>query len=80
MSAISTIFESGGSLAVRIPKRMAPKTRRVTIRQEGDALIITPVAATVDWATYGTSASPVSEDFMRLREPLAHAKRDWDHV
>lgn len=78
MDSVSTLFETGGSLALRIPKRMAPKTRRVTIKKVGDSLVITPVLTPQTWVEYAAQCKPVSEDFMTKREPLSHSKREWD--
>lgn len=46
----STVFRSGGSQAVRIPKALRLDARRVTVRREGNALVIEPLPDEDEWA------------------------------
>lgn len=44
--AETTVFQSGNSQAIRIPKEFQLHTRRVEIRREGRDLVLRPLAMT----------------------------------
>jgi antitoxin VapB len=80
----STVFISGNSQAVRIPKEFQFETKQVTITQRGDELVIKPKYKT--WAEILAHIPPLTAkeatelDFVMLsakRSPLATEKRDW---
>jgi antitoxin VapB len=56
----STVFTSGNSQAVRIPKEFQFKTKSVKIIQRGDELIIRPSYKT--WAEILANLPPLSPD------------------
>jgi antitoxin VapB len=56
------LFTIGGSQAVRIPKALRLKSKDVTIRKVGEALMIEPVALD-EWA-WLDDLSPVDPEFM----------------
>jgi antitoxin VapB len=56
------LFTIGGSQAVRIPKALRLKSKDVTIRKVGEALMIEPVAVD-EWA-WLDDLSPVDPEFM----------------
>jgi len=45
----STVFTSGGSQAVRIPKHLRLSTKHVEIERRGASLILTPIAEQTVW-------------------------------
>ena len=51
---IAKVFKNGRSQAVRIPKRFRFKTDQVSIRRQGESIILTPVKA-LTWDEYFTS-------------------------
>jgi len=74
MQVTAKLFFSGRSQAVRIPKAYRFQgVDEVTIRKEGDALVIAPVRKT--WKSYADEAPVVGEDFMADRPELADSGR-----
>ena len=43
MKIVTTLFKTGGSMAVRIPKKFRLKSRKVTLEQKGSSIVIKPV-------------------------------------
>jgi virulence-associated protein VagC len=77
MSTATTLFESGGCLAVRIPKRLGFSSRRVSIRREGESLIISPIEPQINWGQWAENSPKVSDDFMDDRPVSSSIERDW---
>ena len=74
MQVTAKLFFNGRSQAVRIPKAYRFEgVDEVTIRKEGDALVIAPVRKT--WKSYAGEAPPVGEDFMADRPELTDSGR-----
>ena len=74
MQATAKLFFSGRSQAVRVPKAFRFEgVDEVTIRKEGEALVIAPVRKT--WKSYAGEAPPVGEDFMDDRPELTDSGR-----
>ncbi len=68
MSTIAKLFINGRSQAVRIPKAFAfSGIDEVSIRKEGDTLIITP--ARKNWVSF-TALPKADDDFMQERPEL----------
>jgi len=64
----STVFTSGGSQAVRIPKHLRLSTKHVEIERRGASLILTPIAEQTVWPVgYIESilSHDIGEDFIR---------------
>lgn len=64
----STVFTSGGSQAVRIPKDYRFNTRHVEVRRSGASLILTPVSEESGWPEGYIEAilsHDIGEDFVR---------------
>ncbi|MEM6910237.1 MAG: AbrB/MazE/SpoVT family DNA-binding domain-containing protein [Verrucomicrobiota bacterium] len=64
----TTVFTSGGSQAVRIPKEFRFDTKRVEIERKGGALILRPVLEDNAWPKGYIEAireQAVGEDFAR---------------
>ena len=74
MQATAKLFFNGRSQAVRIPKAFRFEgVDEVTIRKEGEALVIAPVRK--GWKSYADEAPPVGEDFMADRPELTDSGR-----
>ena len=74
MQATAKLFFNGRSQAVRIPKAYRFEgVDEVTIRKEGEALVIAPVRKA--WNSYADEAPPVGEDFMTDRPELTDSGR-----
>jgi antitoxin VapB len=58
------VFWSGRSQAVRLPKEFRFDTDEVTIRREGDEVILKPVAAPPDWLAELLAMGPVDDEFV----------------
>ncbi|QTG75174.1 antitoxin [Trueperella pecoris] len=67
---ITSVFQSGNSQAVRIPKSMRLHSKRASIRLEGDSLIITEVAETLEDFMRNVANSAPWDD---VPEPADHA-------
>ena len=74
MQITAKLFFNGRSQAVRIPKAYRFEgVNEVTIRKQGDALIVAPVRKA--WKSYAGEAPPVGEDFMADRPELTDSGR-----
>ena len=74
MTAKAKLFINGRSQAVRIPKALQfTGVNEVTIRKEGDSLIIAPAHKT--WETFADEAPVVGDDFMSERPELLNGER-----
>jgi antitoxin VapB len=49
MTATAKLFTHGGSQAVRLPKAFRFKGTEVSVRKEGDAVILEPIRAKESW-------------------------------
>ena len=74
MQRVAKVFQNNRSQAVRIPKEFQFSTSEVTIRKEGEDVILTPRVKT--WAEYFATATPVPADFMDDVEELPLQERD----
>jgi antitoxin VapB len=74
MQAVTTkLFKNGQSQAVRIPKPFQfIGIEEVTIRRQGNSVIITPKRKT--WASF-TEVGVVDDDFMAVRPEIIEADR-----
>lgn len=73
------VFQSGNSIAVRIPKELAivSPSQDVEIERVGDSLVIRPIRRK-KLAGLGTVLAGFSPDFMAEgREPHEEPERDW---
>ncbi len=64
----TTVFKSGGSQAVRIPKEFRFSSKRVEIERKGETIILRPLKEKDTWANgYIESIrnNPVDETFQR---------------
>ena len=74
MDVTAKLFDNGCSQAVRIPKALQFRgVDRVTLRKDGDALILTPVRR--DWQSFAEEAPQADDDFMIDRHALFDASR-----
>ena len=74
MDVTAKVFDNGRSQAVRIPEPLRFRgVDRVTLRKDGDALILTPVRR--DWQSFADETPPADEDFMADRHALFDASR-----
>ncbi len=62
MSATAKLFTHGGSQAVRLPKAFRFEGKEVSIRKEGDAVILEPVKATESWDEFWTRMDAIRGD------------------
>lgn len=74
MQRVAKVFQNNRSQAVRIPKEFQFSTPEVTIRKEGEDVILSPRVRT--WAEYFATATPVPDDFMDDVEDLPLQERD----
>ena len=74
---VASVFTNGGNQAVRIPKSFKLDAREVSIEQDGERLILTPLSRRRSWLLYGESAPRVTADFMAERVTLPHSERNW---
>lgn len=65
------VFWSGRSQAVRLPKEFRFETEEVSIRRQGRAVILEPLAQ--DWAWLDQVTGPLDDDFVEavLERPIA---------
>ncbi len=69
MTTTAKLFTNGRSQGVRIPKAYQFEgVSEVSIRKEGDALILVPARKT--WTSYPEDAPPVGDDFLAERPEL----------
>lgn len=70
----ASLFRNGRSQAVRIPVEFEMPGKEVTIRKEGEALVIEPKAmpavAPKSWAEFFDNLEPVDVDFPDVDEGL----------
>lgn len=59
----ASLFRNGRNQAVRIPVEFEMPGTEVTIRKEGDRLILEPREKKRDWASFLDSIEPVDVDF-----------------
>ncbi len=80
----STVFTSGNSQAIRIPKDFQFKTKQVTVIQRGEDLIIRPKYS--DWAEIMANLPPLTQQeaqeldqamLTAKQNPLPMEQRDW---
>jgi antitoxin VapB len=81
----TTVFQSGNSQAIRIPKEFQFDAKRVEIYREGQSIVLRPVAGTAAEALAGLAplsaaecqaldlAMEQSDDLLALDEPLPEA-------
>ncbi|TIL65952.1 antitoxin [Mesorhizobium sp.] len=65
------VFWSGREQAVRLPKEFRIETKEVSIRRQGRAVILEPLAQ--DWAWLDQVTGPLDDDFVEavLERPIA---------
>ena len=87
-SKVASVFTSGNSQAVRIPKEFQLKTKQVTIIQRGDELVLKPkyktfgeLLANLPKLTAKEAAQwdKAMEAISEIRKEPAQ-ERDWDHL
>ena len=70
----ATLFKSGGSYAVRLPKSWIPKSGKVVLRREENRIVITEQGADIR-----SLADAFAEDglleFMRPKQPPAQQRK-----
>jgi virulence-associated protein VagC len=75
----STVFTSGGSQAVRIPKEFRLDTKRVEIERKGSSLVLTPINEDDKWPAgffEFIRENPADETF--IRHPQGeHREVNW---
>jgi len=73
MTTTAKLFINGKNQAVRIPKALEfSGVKEVSIRKEGDALVITPKRK--DWISFAT-LTKADDDFMQDRPELLDSDR-----
>jgi antitoxin VapB len=82
----TTVFQSGNSQAIRIPKEFQFDAKRVEIYREGQSIVLRPVAGTAAEALAGLAplsaaecealdlAMAQSDDLVALDEPLPNVR------
>jgi antitoxin VapB len=76
METTARLFQNGRSQAVRLPKAFRFKGTQVTIRKEGDTVILEPLEQT-EWPVGFWDAFDSDPDFS-ISAPLATAPVDLD--
>ena len=72
MAATAKLFTHGGSQAVRLPKAFRFEGTEVSVRKEGDAVILEPVKVQQEsWEEFWAKLDAIRGD-----EPLAYPPRD----
>ena len=72
MSATAKIFSHGGSQAVRLPKAFRFEGTEVSVRKDGDAVILEPIQAKETWAELFVRIDAIRGD----AEPMSYPPRD----
>jgi antitoxin VapB len=76
------VFWSGRSQAVRLPKAYRFDTSEVTIRREGNTIVLEPAppaAAEDEWAWLDRLIQPMDEDFKAaVEEPVPYQEPPLD--
>ena len=75
MQKVAKVFQNNRSQAVRIPKEFQFSTSEVTIRKEGEDVILTPRPKT--WAEYLDTVAAAPADYMESVEKLPVQEREW---
>ena len=75
MKVITTLFKTGGSKAVRIPKKFHLKSDKVTLEQQGSSIIIKPLKPKLTDAFLLLSQLP-SDFYAEHRADLPPQQRD----
>ncbi len=79
MSATAKLFTHGGSQAVRLPKAFRFEGSEVSIRKEGDAVILEPMRSDFSLLWGKIDAFESEEEFPdRPRQPAWPASLDFD--
>lgn len=68
MADIAKVFWSGRSQAVRLPKEFRFDADAVRIRREGDAVILEPIAAEDEWASFPTLPDELADAILAAVE------------
>ncbi len=64
MTARAKLFTHGGSQAVRLPKAFRFEGTEVSVRKEGDAVILEPMKVQQEsWEAFWASIDALGEDF-----------------
>ncbi|AWG03604.1 AbrB/MazE/SpoVT family DNA-binding domain-containing protein [Trueperella pyogenes] len=74
---ITSVFQSGNSQAVRIPKSMRLRSKRASIRLEGDSLIITEVAETLEDFMHNVANSAPWDGMPEPADNAPEAVESW---
>lgn len=74
VEATAKVFMSGSSQAVRLPKAFRFEVDEVSIRKEGDEVILSPVKPRPWPKGYWSSFGPLGADF-EVPEPLPRSSR-----
>ena len=74
MPRTAKVFMTNRSQAVRLPKEYQFSTNEVSIRKEGDDVILSPRPR--DWRSYFDSAPAASDTFMADLEDLPVQERE----
>ncbi len=75
----TTVFTSGGSQAIRIPKEFRLESKRVEIERRGASLVVTPIDTEDKWPDgYIESilSHDIGEDFVRHPQG-EHREINW---
>ena len=72
--ATAKLFWSGRSQAVRLPKQYRFDAEKVSIRRQGNAIVLEPIAN--DWAWLDDITGPVDSDFVEaaFEEPASRSE------
>ena len=63
MTATAKLFTHGGSQAVRLPKAFRFEGKEVSVRRDGDAVILEPVKPKESWEEFWAKIDALGEDF-----------------
>lgn len=75
--ATASVFMSGRSQAVRIPKAFRVEAERMTIRKRGESLVLTPVKKEDQWAGLKEAAAWFQESGDDCLD-MALERVDWE--
>ena len=77
MSATAKLFTHGGSQAVRLPKAFRFEGTEVSVRKDGDAVILEPVKVQLEsWEEFWATLDALGEDFP---DPPGDENDELDH-
>ncbi len=62
MTATAKLFTHGGSQAVRLPKAFRFEGTEVSVRKEGDAVILEPVKVKESWSEFWAQLDAIRGD------------------